>query len=170
MRRLAAPLVAAALAAACARDRESRAHSPAPLPARALLVRPVPLSSRPARSPRQTQQLEDGDFDVLVVGGGATGCGIALDAATRGLRVALVEREDFASGTSSRSTKLVHGGVRYLEKAVLELDWAQFSLVREALRERATFLRNAPHTASQLDIVLPAYSYLGPRVSRLVPI
>ena len=61
-------------------------------------------------------------FDILIIGGGATGAGAALDAATRGLRVALVEGEDFASGTSSRSTKLVHGGVRYLEKAVFQLD------------------------------------------------
>ena len=68
----------------------------------------------------------DGEaFDLLVIGGGATGCGIALDAATRGLRVALVEKGDFAGGTSSRSTKLAHGGVRYLEKAVKGLDFGQ---------------------------------------------
>ncbi|KAL8739258.1 MAG: hypothetical protein Q9190_007869 [Brigantiaea leucoxantha] len=66
-------------------------------------------------------------YDLLVIGGGATGSGIALDAATRGLKVALVEREDFASGTSSKSTKLVHGGVRYLEKAVWDLDYNQYS-------------------------------------------
>lgn len=69
---------------------------------------------------------DDGQvYDLLVIGGGATGTGIALDAVTRGLRVALVERDDFASGTSSKSTKLVHGGVRYLEKAVWELDYNQ---------------------------------------------
>ncbi len=65
-------------------------------------------------------------YDLLVIGGGATGTGIALDAATRGLKVAMVERDDFASGTSSKSTKLVHGGVRYLEKAVWELDYSQY--------------------------------------------
>jgi len=65
------------------------------------------------------------EYDLLVIGGGATGTGVALDAATRGLKVALVERDDFAAGTSSKSTKLVHGGVRYLEKAVFELDWNQ---------------------------------------------
>ena len=65
-------------------------------------------------------------YDLLIIGGGATGTGIALDAATRGLKVALVERDDFASGTSSKSTKLVHGGVRYLEKAVWELDYNQY--------------------------------------------
>ena len=64
-------------------------------------------------------------YDLLVIGGGATGSGIALDAVTRGLRVAVVDRDDFASGTSSKSTKLVHGGVRYLEKAVWELDYNQ---------------------------------------------
>lgn len=68
----------------------------------------------------------DGEvYDLLIIGGGATGSGIALDATTRGLKVALVERDDFASGTSSKSTKLVHGGVRYLEKAVWELDYNQ---------------------------------------------
>lgn len=65
-------------------------------------------------------------YDLLIIGGGATGTGIALDAVTRGLRVAMVERDDFASGTSSKSTKLVHGGVRYLEKAVWELDYNQY--------------------------------------------
>ena len=96
-------------------------------------------------------------FDVLIIGGGATGAGAALDAATRGLRVALVEGEDFASGTSSRSTKLVHGGVRYLEKAVFQLDPGQLKLVFEALRERRTLLRNAPHLAWPLPIATPCY-------------
>lgn len=68
---------------------------------------------------------EDASYDLLVIGGGATGAGIALDAATRGLKVALVERDDYSSGTSSKSTKLVHGGVRYLEKAFKELDYNQ---------------------------------------------
>ena len=89
--------------------------------------------------------------------GGATGAGAALDAATRGLSTALVEGEDFASGTSSRSTKLVHGGVRYLEKAVFQLDPGQLKLVFEALRERKTLLRNAPHLARALPIATPCY-------------
>ncbi len=73
---------------------------------------------------RKEENEDDGDvFDLLVVGGGATGVGTALDAASRGLKVACVERDDFASGTSSKSTKLVHGGVRYLQKAVFELDY-----------------------------------------------
>lgn len=99
----------------------------------------------------------DREWDVLVIGGGATGTGCALDGAVRGLQVACVEAADWASGTSSKSTKLVHGGVRYLEKAVRELDAQQYRLVDEALRERATFLRIAPHLTGQLPIVLPIY-------------
>lgn len=95
------------------------------------------------------------EYDLLVIGGGATGTGIALDAATRGLKVALVERDDFSSGTSSKSTKLVHGGVRYLEKAVWNLDYNQYQLVKEALRERKSFLYTAPHLSSWLPIMLP---------------
>jgi len=88
-------------------------------------------------------------FDVLVVGGGITGSGVALDAATRGLRVALVERDDFASGTSSRSTKLIHGGLRYLEQR-------DFRLVREALRERRLLLTTlAPHLVQPVPFLLP---------------
>ncbi|KAK5267388.1 mitochondrial glycerol-3-phosphate dehydrogenase [Exophiala xenobiotica] len=94
-------------------------------------------------------------YDLLVIGGGATGTGIALDAATRGLKVAMVERDDFSSGTSSKSTKLVHGGVRYLEKAVWNLDYNQYQLVKEALRERKSFLYTAPHLSSWLPIMLP---------------
>jgi glycerol-3-phosphate dehydrogenase len=74
---------------------------------------------------------EDDVFDLLIVGGGATGAGTALDAASRGLKVACVERDDFASGTSSKSTKLVHGGVRYLQKAVMELDYGECASVSD---------------------------------------
>ena len=95
------------------------------------------------------------EYDLLVIGGGATGTGIALDAVTRGLKVALVERNDFSSGTSSKSTKLVHGGVRYLEKAFWELDYNQYKLVKEALRERKYFLETAPHLSDWLPIMLP---------------
>ncbi|MGH9282108.1 MAG: FAD-dependent oxidoreductase, partial [Acidimicrobiales bacterium] len=87
-------------------------------------------------------------FDVLVVGGGVTGAGVALDAAARGLRTALVERDDFASGTSSRSSKLVHGGLRYLQQR-------EFRLVRESLAERQRLLANAPHLVRPLDFVIP---------------
>ena len=105
------------------------------------------------------ERLRSDSFDVLIIGGGATGCGIAVDAATRGLKTALIERYDFAEGTSSRSTKLVHGGVRYLEAAVKKLDRAQYNLVREALAERCTLLRNAPHLSNRLALVTPIYSW-----------
>lgn len=111
---------------------------------------------------------QGGPFDLVVIGGGATGCGIALDAATRGLSVALLERDDFAQGTSSKSTKLVHGGVRYLEKAIMKADKAQFDLVREGLRERGRLLKNAPHLAHSIRLMTPvktwreaAYIYAG---------
>jgi len=99
------------------------------------------------------------EYDLLIIGGGATGTGIALDAASRGLKVACVERDDFAAGTSSKSTKLVHGGVRYLEKAVWELDYNQYKLVKEALRERRYFLDTAPHLSSWLPIMVPVQKW-----------
>ncbi len=102
----------------------------------------------------------EGPFDLLVIGGGATGAGVALDAANRGLRVALAERGDFSCGTSSRSTKLIHGGVRYLEAAVKHFDRSQFNLVRDALHERAVLLRIAPHLSHPLPIVTPLYNWL----------
>src|SRR5689334_19590062 len=89
-------------------------------------------------------------FDLAVIGGGATGAGIALDAATRGLTVALVEKQDFAGGTSSRSSKLIHGGLRYLEQF-------EFALVREGLHERARLRRNAPHLSQPLAFLIPVY-------------
>ncbi|HJZ91469.1 MAG TPA: glycerol-3-phosphate dehydrogenase/oxidase [Gemmataceae bacterium] len=91
-------------------------------------------------------------WDLVVVGGGATGAGVAVDAASRGYDVLLVERGDFGVGTSSRSTKLVHGGVRYLRQG-------HVSLVREALRERGRLRRNAPHIVHDLAFVLPCYSH-----------
>ena len=102
---------------------------------------------------------DDGRFDVLVIGGGATGSGVALDAQTRGLNTIVVEREDFGSGTSSKSTKLVHGGVRYLEKAVFNLDYGQLKLVFEALKERKVLLHNAPHLSHVLMIAMPCYEW-----------
>jgi glycerol-3-phosphate dehydrogenase len=90
------------------------------------------------------------NYDIAIIGGGATGLGVALDAALRGFSVVLVESHDFAKGTSSRATKLVHGGVRYLAQG-------NIALVREALHERATLLRNAPHLAQALPFVMPSY-------------
>lgn len=95
------------------------------------------------------EQLQDGSYDVLVIGGGVTGAGVALDAATRGLRTALVEMRDYASGTSSRSSKLFHGGLRYLEQL-------NFGLVREALHERELMLtRLAPHLVRPVPFLYP---------------
>ena len=94
--------------------------------------------------------MESETFDVLVIGGGVTGAGVALDAAARGYSVALVEKGDFASGTSSKSTKLVHGGIRYLPNF-------DFALVREALVERGLLLRNAPFLVHPIGFVLPIY-------------
>ena len=90
------------------------------------------------------------EFDLAIIGGGATGLGVAVDAAVRGLKVVLLEAHDFAKGTSSRSTKLVHGGVRYLAQG-------QLPLVREALRERKNLLANAPHLVHPMPFVMPAY-------------
>src|SRR5580700_3424912 len=87
------------------------------------------------------------DWDIAVVGGGATGAGIALDAAARGYSVLLLERSDFGAGTSSRSTKLIHGGVRYLRQA-------RIGLVTEALNERGRLLRNAPHIVHDFPFVV----------------
>ena len=100
------------------------------------------------------RRLADEPFDVLVIGGGITGAGCALDAASRGLRTALVERDDFASGTSSKSSKLVHGGIRYLQQR-------EFVLVYEALAERQHALRNAPHLVRVLPFLIPILSKDG---------
>ncbi len=104
-------------------------------------------------------QLIHNEWDILVIGGGATGLGVALDAVTRGLKVVLIEKQDFASGPTSTSTKLIHGGVRYLEKAVKELDYGQYKLVHEALNERKIMIQNAPHISNPLPFILPTYSF-----------
>ena len=91
-------------------------------------------------------------WDLIIIGGGATGLGSAVDAVTRGYRTLLLEAHDFAKGTSSRSTKLVHGGVRYLEQGNL-------GLVMEALKERGLLLQNAPHLVRNLSFVVPNYEW-----------
>lgn len=111
---------------------------------------------------RSLEALGATPFDVLVVGGGITGAGVALDAASRGLRVALVERDDLASGTSSKSSKLVHGGLRYLQNGDVRL-------VYEALRERQRLRRNAPHLVRLLPFLIPIFSrdgLINPKVAR----
>jgi glycerol-3-phosphate dehydrogenase len=104
-------------------------------------------------------EIEKNSFDVCVIGGGATGAGCALDAQLRGLRTVLVEAGDFACATSSSSTKLIHGGVRYLEQAVAERDLGQYHVVKRALRERRIMLDNAPFLANPLELMVPCFSW-----------
>lgn len=118
----------------------------------------VQMQQLPTRD-KQLEDLATIHYDVLVIGGGATGCGVALDAVSRGLKTALVEKFDFSSGTSSRSTKLIHGGVRYLQKAIFNLDLEQARMVKEALAERANLIDIAPHLAYPLPIMLPVYKW-----------
>src|SRR6202453_1643963 len=106
--------------------------------------------NRPAMLARVKDRKEP--WDIVVIGGGATGVGVAVDAANRGFDVLLLERMDFGSATSSRSTKLVHGGVRYLEQG-------NISLVMEALKERGLLRQNAPHLVSELQFVVPRYAW-----------
>jgi glycerol-3-phosphate dehydrogenase len=110
------------------------------------------------------RRLADEPFDVLVVGGGITGVGVALDAASRGLRTALVERHDIASGTSSKSSKLIHGGLRYLQQK-------EIALVYEALYERQRLRRNAPHLVRMLPFMIPILSkdgLMNPKIARVL--
>src|SRR3954447_22513659 len=111
-------------------------------------------SPTPFRRADMLDRLEAESFDVLVIGGGITGTGVALDAAARGLRTALVERDDFASGTSSKSSKLVHGGLRYLQQG-------EVRLVYEALHERQRLRRNAPHLVRVLPFMIPVLTRDG---------
>jgi glycerol-3-phosphate dehydrogenase len=98
-------------------------------------------------------------YDLCVIGGGATGAGCALDAQLRGLKTVLVEAGDFACATSSSSTKLIHGGVRYLEQAISERDLGQYHVVKRALYERKMMLDNAPFLANPLELMVPCYSW-----------
>jgi len=116
-----------------------------------MTIAPTPRTT--LRSTVMAQLAGTAQFDMVVIGGGATGLGVALDAASRGFSVALIESHDFAKGTSSRATKLVHGGVRYLAQG-------NIALVREALHERTTLLQNAPHLAQPLAFVMPSYKLL----------
>ena len=101
---------------------------------------------------RAIERLRTEQFDILIIGGGATGLGAAVDASARGYRTALIEAVDFASATSSRSTKLIHGGVRYLRQG-------NITLVREALYERTLLLRNAPQLVNELPFIVPAFGF-----------
>jgi glycerol-3-phosphate dehydrogenase len=106
------------------------------------------------------KQAANENFDVCIIGGGATGAGCALDAVSRGLKTILIEQEDFGAATSSKSTKLIHGGVRYLEQAVKKLSLGQYRMVQKALLERATLLRLAPHITHPLQLLTPCRSWV----------
>lgn len=110
--------------------------------------------------PKNLARLHTEEFDICIIGGGASGAGCALDAALRGYRVALIDKKDFASETSSRSTKLIHGGVRYLEQAFTKLDFAQLKQVRHGLEERRIVIKNAPHLARPLALLTPVFSWI----------
>jgi len=103
-------------------------------------------------------QIANQEFDVCIVGGGATGAGCALDAQLRGLKTVVIEAGDFGSGSSTASTKMVHGGVRYLQEAVNDLDVNQYHLVEHALRERLIMQRNAPHLTRTVEFLVPCFS------------
>jgi glycerol-3-phosphate dehydrogenase len=105
------------------------------------------------------REIEKNSFDLCVIGGGATGAGCALDAQLRGLRTVLIEAGDFACATSSSSTKLIHGGVRYLEQAISERDAGQYHVVKRALRERKIMLNNAPFLANPIELMVPCFSW-----------
>ncbi len=106
------------------------------------------------------KKLRTEEFDCLIIGGGASGAGCALDSVLRGYKTALVEKTDFAAATSSKSTKLIHGGVRYLEQAFKNFDFAQLVQVRHGLDERHTVLQNAPHLAHPQALITPVFSWL----------
>ena len=99
---------------------------------------------------RDIGQLKNNHFDLLIVGGGINGCAIARDASLRGAKACLIEKNDFAAGASGKTTKLIHGGIRYLEQF-------NFKLVYEALHERATLLKTAPHLVRPIEFVIPVY-------------
>ena len=117
-------------------------------------------SSAPTWREDSLAQLAAGEFDLAIIGGGITGAGIARDAALRGLRVALVEKHDFGSGTSSKSSKLVHGGIRYMEQL-------EFGLVRESVRERRLLLEDAPHLVHPVPFMFPAFDGTKPSLFAL---
>jgi glycerol-3-phosphate dehydrogenase len=105
------------------------------------------------------ERVANRQFDVCIIGGGASGAGCALDAQLRGLETVVVEAGDFASGSSTAATKLVHGGVRYLQEAVNDLDIDQYQLVESALRERGLMLRNAPYLTRKIEFLVPCFSH-----------
>lgn len=140
-------------------DTKSSLMAPFAAKADVPMIQPKYKKGLPTRAEQIKNLQQTPEFDILVIGGGATGTGVALDAVTRGLTTALVEADDFASGTSSKSTKLIHGGVRYLQKAIMNVDYDQYKMVKEALEERSNLIKIAPHLAHPLPIMLPVYKW-----------
>ncbi len=108
----------------------------------------------------QRSNIDGKSFDVCVIGGGATGAGCALDAQLRGLSTVLLEAGDFAGATSSTATKIIHGGVRYLEEAIKDVDPKEYNVVVRALHERVRMLDNAPHLTRKLEFLVPSFHWL----------
>lgn len=131
------------------------------------VVQPLPCEDgsmvQPWQAPTRASQIDrlekEEEFDVLVIGGGCVGAGTAWEASTRGLKVAMVERSDFSAGTSGRSTKLIHGGIRYLQSAIMNFDYEMYELLEEALYERAHLMNAAPFMAKPLPIIIPIYTW-----------
>jgi glycerol-3-phosphate dehydrogenase len=109
----------------------------------------------------QLKNIAGKSFDLCIIGGGATGAGCALDAQLRGLRTVMLDAGDFAGATSSAATKIVHGGVRYLEEAIKDVDPKEYHVLMRALRERVRMLDNAPHLTRRLEFIVPSYSWLN---------
>jgi glycerol-3-phosphate dehydrogenase len=108
---------------------------------------------------KRCSSVEEETFDVCVIGGGATGSGCALDAQLRGLKTVMLDAGDFAGATSSTSTKIIHGGVRYLQAAIKGLDRSQFHVVYRALHERTVMLKNGAYLARPLEFLIPCFSW-----------
>lgn len=124
-------------------------------------IREAPTGSTPGSLPTRESIIEslktEKRFDVLVIGGGSAGAGVALDAQTRGLKTAMVEYGDYCSGTSSKSSKLLHGGVKYLETALKEFDYEHYQIVQEGLNERLNIMKSAPFLSQTFPVLVPTY-------------
>src|SRR5215472_1812012 len=109
---------------------------------------------------QERENISEQQFDLCVIGGGATGSACALDAQLRGIRTVLLEAGDFAGATSSAATKVIHGGVRYLEEAIRGADIQEYHVLVRALHERVRMLENAPHLTRTLEFLVPSYSWI----------
>lgn len=118
----------------------------------------IPLNWRPKKRDDVIQNLKKIKYDILIIGGGISGAGCCLDASTRNLKVALIEKDDFASGTSSKSSKLLHGGIRYLGKVFNNFSFQQLKFVTQAITERHNIMKMVPHTSDSIKLMVPVYN------------